>query len=122
MANVNNFDQWGKNAHNATPIMRITNTILMYGIRDGATRIRVEKHALGVRVDYEIHGEWHEQMKVPAHVWEELWEHLKERAAAEKVESHHKGRFAVTLREKSYDIQLDHETFGSQERMTLDLS
>ncbi len=53
---------------NEEPVQRILDTILLYGVRDGASQIRL-RAGIGVQVHYFINGEWYEQMKLPAYVW-----------------------------------------------------
>ena len=53
------------------PIHRILNTFLLYAVKDGASQIRMQA-GIGIRVQYLIGDEWHEQMRLPAFVWEPL--------------------------------------------------
>lgn len=57
------------------PTARILDTILLYAVRDGATQVRL-RAGIGVRVHYLINGEWQEQMRLPAYVWDMLQPHL----------------------------------------------
>ncbi len=62
------------------PIARIANTILLYAAKDGASEIAVESQLRALRVRYLINGEWHEQMKIPSYVGDELAAEFKGRA------------------------------------------
>lgn len=67
-------------SEDAPPIVRIADTILRYAAKDGASEIAVEPQLRGLRVRYLINGEWHEQMKIPSYVQDELIAEFKERA------------------------------------------
>ena len=62
------------------PIVRIAQTILLYAARDNATMIRSCENSKGVKVEYQIEGEWREQMKIPIYVWRSLRQLLLEYA------------------------------------------
>lgn len=66
-------------AEEETPIQRITNTILLYAVRDGASQIRL-RAGIDVHVSYLIDDEWQEQMELPAYVWKDLRAHLIEQS------------------------------------------
>ena len=53
------------------PTRRILNTFLLYAVKDGASQVRL-RAGIGVRVHYLIGDEWHEQMRLPAFIWEPL--------------------------------------------------
>ncbi|RYG53547.1 hypothetical protein EON80_32600 [bacterium] len=58
-------------AEGEDPTARILDTILLYAVRDGASQVRL-RAGVRVWVHYLIDGEWHEQMHIPAYVWEPL--------------------------------------------------
>ena len=57
------------------PTKRITDTILLYAVRDGASKIRL-RAGTGIVVHYLIGDEWVEQMKIPGYIWKDLRAHL----------------------------------------------
>lgn len=63
-----------------SPICRITDTILLYAIKDKATQVRIKGHPYGVQVEYLIADEWREQMKIPIYVWHSLQNEIQVRA------------------------------------------
>ena len=68
-----------------SPIIRIADTILLYSRKDSATQIRISKREDGVRVEYEIGGEWRDQMKIPHYVWAALKNEFTIRAGSESI-------------------------------------
>lgn len=62
-----------------SPIKRITDTILLYAVRDGASQIRL-RAGIGIQVHYLIKDEWQEQMKMPSYVWNDLCVYLQEQS------------------------------------------
>lgn len=64
-------------AEEGKPIERITDTLLLYAVRDGATQIRL-RAGLDIHVHYLISDEWVEQMRIPSYIWKDLCAHLIE--------------------------------------------
>ncbi len=62
-------------AQEPSPIERITDTFLLYAVRDGASKIRL-RAGIGVHVHYLIGDQWQEQMRIPGFVWNDLRTHL----------------------------------------------
>ena len=62
------------------PTVRIAQTILLYAAKENATAIRMWENGKGVKVEYQIEGEWREQIKIPIYVWRPLRQLLLEYA------------------------------------------
>lgn len=62
-------------AQESSPIEGITNTFLLYAVRDGASKIRL-RTGIGTCIHYLIGEEWREQMKLPIYIWSPLCDHL----------------------------------------------
>lgn len=59
---------------------RIANTILLYAVEDGATKIRL-RAGIGVHAHLFIKGEWRELMRIPGFAWRDLRAHFLHRSA-----------------------------------------
>lgn len=70
-----------------SPIVRIAQTIFFYAFKENSSAIRLRNNGRGVTVDYQIEGEWHEQMKIPIYVWVPLRHQLLQYARAGEVRS-----------------------------------
>ena len=66
-------------AEEGRPIERITDTILLYAVRDGASEIRL-RAGVGIQLHYFIDDDWKEQMRIPGYVWNDLRAHLQEKS------------------------------------------
>lgn len=99
----------------ASPICRIADTILLYGIKDEATAIRILCFGRGIKVEYQIDGEWREQMKIPLHVWVPLQKELLLRAQSGGVgvSSHEICRLKIprpTAQKAGFSLRISTET------------
>ena len=63
-----------------SPIVRIADTVLLYALKDEATKVRVTKQEFGIDVEYKITNRWHMQMKIPGYVWKPLKNEFETRA------------------------------------------
>ena len=75
-----------------SPIVRIADTILLYALKDSATQVRISKQEDGVLVQYEIGGEWHDQMRIPHYVWAALKNEFTIRAGSGAIDFSQDGR------------------------------
>lgn len=57
---------------NEFAIGRITNTIFLFALRDGASEVRLHAGILGVQVLCLMKGEWSEETPLPLPLWDDL--------------------------------------------------
>ena len=69
------------------PITRIANVISTQAPQNGASRIRLQRFADGVHIDYKIKGRWHEQLIVPLYIWPGLRAELLARGDQSRLET-----------------------------------
>ena len=111
------------------PIARIVNTILHYALRDGATRIYLDKHAKGIGVFYKVGDEWREQMKIPNYIWVPVREYLQNWAQSRQIVGRgqgigiYSGHFSCHAKEQNCEVELIYEWIELRptERVTLEL-
>lgn len=53
-------------------VIRLTNTILLYAVRDGAREIRLHAGVLGVQVLCSDEGKWREEAPLPLSLWDDV--------------------------------------------------
>ena len=58
-------------------IVHIANTVLLYGAKDHATRIRLRVGSLGMEASFEVGGEWRHYMRMPFYIWQDFKTHLR---------------------------------------------
>lgn len=71
------------------PVVRIAQTILLYASKENATAIRLTENGKGFRVEYQIEGEWREQMRIPLYIWRPLRQLLLEYVRQGAVQFNH---------------------------------
>ncbi len=58
------------------PAARIAETILYYALKEKSIETRIVENGQSVRINYQIEGEWHEQMIIPRYVWQPIRQYL----------------------------------------------
>jgi len=103
------------------PIIRIVNTILVYGFKDGASEIQIEPEQNGTKILYRVGNEWHEQMKIPPYVHKPLVQRLKIMADIDILKPRQilEGKTPIRFQNQKYDLHVrtDPQEFG--ERVTI---
>jgi len=88
-------------------VVSILDIILMHGVKEGATCVRLQIGVRCVSVFEEIDGQWHEHIRMPLYMWRHLREYLRIRSGAKQLVS--SGEFVFRLCDARHRVVLSED-------------
>jgi type IV pilus assembly protein PilB len=116
-------DRWDRDDPDAdaSPIVRISHTIIQQAVNERASEIQIEPQAESLTVRFRVHGAVEEKMKLPVHVSQKLVDRYKYMADMnlDQQDQPQQGRISISHAGRDYDLDVRSEPAPEGERILI---